>query len=228
MIQNPNKTNSFVVSNSRTVRPHYGDLVLSGVFICASPNLDILGLKFDSRLTFIYHVCGIVSHVSQRIGILRLVKHVFVDTSVLRCWSYAFVLTILEYCSPVWGSAAECHFQLLGRQVYSVARLFPDQTFLSLCHRRHVASLCMLYKVTSNSNRCLFSELPSASVRVRHFRVAAAAHPLEFEVTRCRTSKFARCFLPAQTRVWNDLSYAVFDTATLDGFKGAVNRWLLP
>ena len=49
---------------------------------------------------------------------------------LLRCY-YAFVLTILEYCSLVWGSAAECH-QLLEHQVYSVARLCPDQPFLSL------------------------------------------------------------------------------------------------
>ena len=90
------------------------------------------------------------------------------DTSVLlRCY-FAFVLPILEYCSPVWGSAAGCHLQLLELQVYSVDRLFPDQSFLSLYHRRRVAGLSMLYKVNLNSNRCLFSELPSASTRVRH------------------------------------------------------------
>ena len=71
----------------------------------------------------------------------------------------------------------------------------------------------------------LFSELPSASVRVRYTQAAAAA--LEFEASWCRTSPFARCFLPAQTRVWNDLHYTVFDTGTLEGFKGAVKRWLL-
>ena len=50
-----------------------------------------------SPISFLRH------RVSQKIGILRLVKHVFVDTSVfLRCY-YAFVLPILEYCSPVWG-----------------------------------------------------------------------------------------------------------------------------
>ena len=69
------------------------------------------------------------------------VKHVFVDTSVLVRCSYA-------------------HIQLLELQVYSAAGLCPDQTFLSLCHRRHVAALCMLCKVNSNSNHCFFSELP--------------------------------------------------------------------
>ena len=110
MLLNPNKTKALKVNRSSTVNPPHGDLVFPGVSICASPNLDILGVKFDSRLTFEDNMRGIVSRVSQRIGILRLVKRVFVNTSVLlRCYS-AFVLPILEYCSPVYGSAAECHF----------------------------------------------------------------------------------------------------------------------
>ena len=65
-------------------------------------------------------------------------------------------------------SSAECHLQLLERQVYSVARRCPDQSFLSLCHRRCVAGLSMFYIVNLNFNPCLFSELSSASTtRVR-------------------------------------------------------------
>ena len=135
---------------------------------------------------------------------------------LLRCY-FAFVLPIPEYCSPSYGSASE----------YSVARLSPNKSFLSLFHRRRVAGLSMLYKVKSNSNHCLFSELQSASTEVRHTRAAAAAHPLDFEVVRCRMFQYASSFLPAQVPLWNDLSYTVFDTETLDGFKGVVNRWLL-
>ena len=86
----------------------------------------------------------------------------------------------IEYLSPTWGSAAGCHFQLLERQVYSLGKLCSNQIFLSLSQRRYIAALCMLYKVNSNSNHCLVSELPSASVRVRHTRAAAAGNPLEF------------------------------------------------
>ena len=92
--------------------------------------------------------------------------------------------------------------------------------FIYLCRR--------WYKVNSNSYHCLFSELPSASTRVRHARAAATAHPLEFDVSWCRTSQFGRYFLPAQAQMWIGLPYTVLDTGTLDGFKGAVNRWLLP
>ena len=81
-----------MVRRSRIVNPPYDDLVLSGVSISASPNIDIIGVKFDSRFTFEDHAHSIVSRVSQRIGILRFVKLVFVNTSVLlRCY-YALVL----------------------------------------------------------------------------------------------------------------------------------------
>ena len=46
----------------------------------------------------------------------------------LRC-NCVLVLPILEYCSLLWGSAAEGHLQLLELQVYSVDRLFPGKTF---------------------------------------------------------------------------------------------------
>ena len=69
MILNPNKTKAFVVGRSRTVNPPHGDLDLFEVSTSASPNLDILGVKIDSKLTIEDHVRGIVSRVSQRIGI---------------------------------------------------------------------------------------------------------------------------------------------------------------
>ena len=63
MILNPNKTKALVASTSRTVCPPHGEL--SGVSICARPNLDILGVKFGTKLTFEDHVRGIVSLVSK-------------------------------------------------------------------------------------------------------------------------------------------------------------------
>ena len=57
-------------------RPN-SDLVLSGVSTGDSDEFNILGVKLDRKLTFEDYVLGIVSRVSQRIGILRLVKRIF-------------------------------------------------------------------------------------------------------------------------------------------------------
>ena len=158
-VLNPNKTNALVVCRSRTASPPHGDLVLSGVSIWASPNLDIFGLTFDSKLTFEDHmyVRGIVSSFSQRSCILGLVNHALVDTSViLRCY-YAFVLPILEFYSPVQASAVWCH-QLLERQVYSLVRLCPYQTFCRCVINVMLLDSVCCERLISNSNRCLFRE----------------------------------------------------------------------
>ena len=91
MMLNPNKTKTLMVNRSWTVNHPLGDLVLFGVSICAGLNFDILGLKFDSRLTFEDHVRGIVA---QRIFILRFMKPVFVYTSMLLHCYYTSI------CSP--------------------------------------------------------------------------------------------------------------------------------
>ena len=64
MILNSNKTKALVVSRYRTVIVLHCDFVLSGVSISAGPNLDILVVHFDSRLTFEDHEHGMspVSH----------------------------------------------------------------------------------------------------------------------------------------------------------------------
>ena len=155
-------------------------------------------------------ICVVLFPVSLRELVFWGLWKVYLWTPLCypRCY-FAFVLPILEYCSPVWGLADECHLQLLERQVYPVARLFHDQSFLSFCHLRPVAWLSVVYKLNSNSNHCLFSELPSASTRDRYTRAAGPAHLFQFEVSRCRTSLCAGCFLPDQVRIWNDLPYTV-------------------
>ena len=140
------------------------DLILSGISIRASPNIDIHGVRFDSKLTFEVHVRGIVYSC--------LSENCYFEVGVLLRFYYPFVLPILEYCPPMFESSAECHHHLLERQVYSVARLCPDRGFLTLCHWRHVAGLCMLYKVNSYSNDRLSSEHPSVCKKVRHCRAA--------------------------------------------------------
>ena len=76
---------------------------------------------------------------------------------------------------------------------------------LSIVLRCRDQLLSMLHKVNSNSNHCLLSELPSAYTRVRHTLAATTAHRLVFEVSRCRTSQFARYFLTAQDRICMEL-----------------------
>ena len=88
MILNSYKAKVLGVSRSRTVEPSHVDLVVSGVSIRVSPNLDILVIKFDSMPIFDDHVRGIVLCLSANwyfeVGEACLCGHLCV-TSLLLC-----------------------------------------------------------------------------------------------------------------------------------------------
>ena len=177
-------------------------------------------------LTFEDHVRGIVARVSQRICILRLMKRVFVKTSVLlRC-------NILCICSHnpcvLFSCVGVCCW--MSRSASRAPGVFggealPWADFLFVVSS--TSCCCTLYVVEGKfelgSLLCFHLLLSEFDIRA-----AAAAHPFEFKISKSRTSHFARCFLPAKTSVWNDLPYTVIHAGTLDGFEEAVNRWLLP
>ena len=82
-----------------------------------SDDLVILGVTFDSKMTFEKHLRSVSRAASQQLGILRKSWQVLHDTLLLgRCFR-GFVLPVLEFCSAVWCSAADAHLRLLDRVV---------------------------------------------------------------------------------------------------------------
>ena len=82
-----------------------------------SDDLVILGVIFDSKMTFEKHLRSVSRAASQRLGILRKSWRVFHDRLLLGRYFQGFVLPVLEYCSAVWCSAADTLLKLLDREV---------------------------------------------------------------------------------------------------------------
>ena len=101
-----------IVSRSRTVLQQSPPLTIGGTVLKKSDDLVILGVTFDSKLTFEKHLHSVSRAASQTQGILRKSWRVFHDRSLLgRCFR-GFVLPVLEYCSAVWCSSADTHLKL--------------------------------------------------------------------------------------------------------------------
>ena len=80
---------------------------------------------------------------SSKLGIMRKALCLLNDpVFVLRCF-WSFLLPVLEYCSPVWLSAAASHHGHLDRVVSKAVRLSDGLIVCDLKHRRRVAALCM-------------------------------------------------------------------------------------
>ena len=112
---NANKTNTMIVSRSRTMHPQSPLITIGETVLKESDGLVILGVTFDSKMIFEKHLRSVSRAASQRLGILRKSWRVFHDRSLLgRCFR-GFILPVLKYCSAVWCSAADTHLKLLDR-----------------------------------------------------------------------------------------------------------------
>ena len=183
---NATKTNTMIVSRSRTMHLHSPPLTIGGTVQKESDDLVILGVTFDSKLTFEKHLRMVSRAASQRLGILRKSWLVFQDRSHLERYFWGLVLPVLEYCSAVWCSAADTHLKLLDR-VVSGARFLTGGMFeCDIAHRRYVAVLCMLCKIRCNPMHTLNDALPGPYVPVRVTRGALVAHRHTYAPSRSK------------------------------------------
>ena len=156
---NASKTKTMIVSRSCTMHPQSPALTICGTVLKESDDLVILGVTFDSKMTFEKHLCSVSRAASQWLGILRKSWQVFHDRLLLGRWFRGFVLPVLEYCSAVWCSAADTHLRQLDRIVSGVSFL-TGGVMGGLAHHLSVAVLCMLYKIRCNLMHPLYGALP--------------------------------------------------------------------
>ena len=143
----------------------------------------------------------------------------------MRCFN-SFILPCLEYCSPVWSSAADSHLKLLDKNLRACKFLIPNLT-ISLQHRRFISSLRMLYKIFHNPSQPLHSELPNLFRPRRVTRGSLSINSLSFSPMRFHTSQYSRCFIPATTKLWNELPSMIVEATELQKFKIGANAFLL-
>ena len=224
---NPDKTKALIISRSRTIYPVFPGLVLNGVPVDIVPEMKLLGIILDSKLSFESQIRAIVASTSSRIGVLRKVSSLFADAEVVSRSFWSYILPLLEYCSPVWSSAAACHLSLLDRTVRRAVSLSEGTVRCDLAHRRQVASLCMFFKIFHNGDHPVRSHYPSLFVPTRLTRRAAALHDFVLLAPRCKTVQYSRSFVPACVALWNGLDSSVFDGSNVSSFKSLVNQFLL-
>ena len=133
-----------MVSRSRTSGSGYGDLTLNGTELQVLKKLHILGVTFDSTLTFETHLQEVVSKTARNLMVVRQAGKPFDCPRVLNGCFNAFVMSSLEYYAPVRTSSTESHLRLLDSIVYS-AEWLCEYELCSLGRRRKVSVLCLLY-----------------------------------------------------------------------------------
>ena len=209
------------------MHPQSHPLTIGGTVLKKSDDLDILGVTFDTKVTFKKHLHSVSRASSQRLWSPRKYRRVFHDRSLLgRCFR-GFVLPVLEYCSAVWCSAADTHLKLLDGEISGANFQAVGVFECNIDHRRSLALLCMLNKIRCNPMHPLYCALPVPYVPVRVTLDAAVVHRHTFAPTRCRTSQYRRTFILLSMSLWNYLADLIFYGVGLVDFKSTANVILL-
>ena len=181
---------------------------------------------FDSKFTFEWQIRSTSSSVAQKIDLLRKSFRIFGYHDVLLRFFYSFIPLCLEHCSPFWSSAADSHLKLIDKNLRACKLLVPNRA-ISLQHCCFVSSLCMLYKIFHNPSHPLHSELPNLFHPRRVTRGSLSVSSLSFSRIRFHTSQYYRCFIPAVTKLWNELPSMIVEPTELQKFKIGANALLL-
>lgn len=222
---NPKKTQSLLISRSRTILPPHPSIQLSGESVEDVLNLRLLGVSFDKKLTFEHHIRSLSSSIARKIGLLRKCYKTFNCDATLRKSFYAFILPHFEYCSPVWMSAADCHLNLLDRSLNSIRFILPDLP-LDLAHRRRVGALSIFFKIFNNNQHPLHSFIPDQFVPARLTRYAINLNSLAMNRMNVSTAQYFRSFVPQMVELWNSLVEDVVRAPDITAFKTKVNAFL--
>ena len=158
---NSSNTKTMIVSRSRTMHPQSPALTIGGTVLKESDDLVILGVTFDSKMTFVKHLRSVSRAAYQWLGILRESWQVFHDRLLLGRRFRGFVLPVLVYCSAVWSSATDTHHKLLD-PVVSGASFLTGGVFecdhaqfrYSVCCTRSGVTRCTLFMVLFVCRMC--------------------------------------------------------------------------
>ena len=97
---NASKTKTMIVFKSRTMHPQSPPLTIGGTVLKECDDPLILGVTFDSKMTFEKHIRLVSRADSQRLGILRNSRRVFHDRLLLgRCRGFS---------CPFWSTVLQC------------------------------------------------------------------------------------------------------------------------
>ena len=85
----------------------------------------------------------------------------------------------------------------------------------------------MLYKIFHNPSHPLHSELPNLFRPRRVKRGSLSINSLSFSPVRFHTSQYSICFIPAATKLWNELLSMIVEATELQKFKIGTHAFLL-
>ena len=90
-------------------------VTLNGSSIDAVTSEKLLGVYFDQMLSWTGHVDSLCKSISQRLGVLRRVKHYLPYYKARVAFYNCLILSLMDYCCVVWGNTSKQNLDKIYR-----------------------------------------------------------------------------------------------------------------
>ena len=226
------KTQCMVISRSpNDSQLLQGRLSFNGDNLDIDDHLNVLGVEFDSRLSFSRHVENLARKASTKITVLRRMKQLL-DKKGLCMLYKAQVRSHLEYGFLAWMSCPMSHLALLDKVQRRAERLMASvgeqelqPSLDSLEHRRNVGALTVLHKAQVQQVPHLAGLRIDWRQPMRSTR-SVLSSDCQVEVPRSNSSTHQRTFVAVTSRLWNSMAETVeLNHLNTERMKHAANAW---
>ena len=206
----PNKTFSVLISLKRDLSscPH-PPLIMDDTIIPETSSIKVLGIKFDSLLTWEPHITDILSRAQHRAGQLYRCRSLLTEQDMSIIYK-SWIRPILEYSNILYSGATATHLRHLNNLQSRIEQTCSSvfQPLLSCWNAAIVGLVCRLLAGEGRGNLqtycpqfCDINQLPHRSHRLHFWD---PAEHLRF-VNPCNFKKFRRSWLVSAVTIWNDL-----------------------
>ena len=227
MKSNPDKCH-LLISTNNTVKMKIGHFDIAN-----SRNEKLLGVKFDSKLTFDDHISELCKKTSRKIHALSRVTP-YMNISKRRILMNAFFKSQFSYCPLVWMCHSRANNSKINRLHERCLRIIysdKQSSFESLLekdgsvsiHNRNIQILATeMFKIKNDMSPEIMTELFEQR-NEHHYNLRNNLHFITPQIRTVYHGSESISFLGP--KIWNILPDRLKNATSLEAFKIQIKKW---
>ena len=194
-------------------------------------NIKFLGVYYDEKMSFKYHINHIASKISRISALIYRAKNLM-PPHILKMVYEAHVNSILNYCNPIWANTYPTYTESISKLLKRIVRNITHSDFLAhtkpLFQQLQILDFDKLRKLSlgkyvyNNRNAILTPLIPNHGYPTRNRHI--------FRLPERNTALFERSFLYEGPRLWNtlmDQCPLAVSAPSVTSFKRRLKKFLL-
>ena len=202
--------------------------------ITSCNSVNILGIEIDNKLTFTGHINEMCNQAGKQINALKRIKQYLSKDSKTVVYN-SYINSIFNYCSPIWMFTSKANEEKIektnkralrfvtNKSHLSYEELCEKEVYLDIMKRSIKACAILMFKVKNDI----------APTYIKHmFRMQHTPYDMrdneKLILPHFNTVNFGKNSIKYYgAKLWNMLPVDIKNSASLNTFKSAVNKWLL-